>query len=61
MANTTTDPLTGLLKRDAFDTALHAAFLKPTRPTPHWRWLSSTSTASCRPMRPTVRQVGMPS
>ncbi len=27
MANTTTDPLTGLLKRDAFDEALHAAFL----------------------------------
>jgi diguanylate cyclase (GGDEF)-like protein len=31
MTNTTTDPLTGLLKRDAFDEALHAAFQKASQ------------------------------
>jgi diguanylate cyclase (GGDEF)-like protein len=31
MANTTTDPLTGLLKRDAFDETLHVAFLKASQ------------------------------
>jgi diguanylate cyclase (GGDEF)-like protein len=31
MADTTTDPLTGLLKREAFDEAMHAAFLKASQ------------------------------
>ena len=31
MANTTMDPLTGLLKRDAFDEILHAAFQKASQ------------------------------